>query len=105
MKCVKPRSIKLLGLLVLLLGMSVQVLNGQTVSGTLRGTITDSNGAFVPNATVTVRNKETGLERKIVSSESGLYNIPFLPIGEYSVVATRTDFNTVTRDNIRVGLN
>lgn len=105
MKCVKPRSMKMLGLLVMLLGIGVQILNGQTVSGTLRGTITDSNGAFVPNATVTVRNKETGLERTIVSSDSGLYNIPFLPIGEYRVVATRTDFNTVTRDNVRVSLN
>lgn len=101
----KPRSIKIAGLLVLLIGIGVQMLSAQTVSGTLRGTVTDSNGAFVPNATITVRNKDTGLERKIVSSDEGLYNIPFLPIGEYTVEATRTDFNTVTRDNVRISLN
>lgn len=101
----KPRSTKIAGLLVLLIGIGVQILSAQTVSGTLRGTVTDSNGAFVPNATITVRNKDTGLERKIVSSDEGLYNIPFLPIGEYTVEATRTDFNTVTRDNVRISLN
>ncbi len=77
----------------------------QTVSGTLRGTITDSSGAVIPNATVTVRSTETGLERSVVSSNDGLYNIPFLPIGNYVVEATRTDFNRVIRQNVTINLN
>lgn len=81
------------------------IADAQTVSGTLRGTVTDSNGAVVPNATVTVRNTETGLERTVVSSDDGLYNIPFLPIGKYEVEGTRTDFNKVTRENVTVSLN
>jgi len=79
--------------------------SAQTVSGTLRGTITDANGAVIPNATVLVRNKETGLERTVTSSNEGLYNIPFLPIGNYEVTATRTDFNKVTRADVVVSLN
>ena len=81
------------------------IANAQTVSGTLRGTITDANGAVIPNATVTVRSTETGLERTIVSSAEGLYNIPFLPIGTYNVEATRTDFNKVIRENVTISLN
>jgi hypothetical protein len=81
------------------------VTNAQTVSGTLRGTITDSTGAVVPNATVVVRSTETGLERTVVSSDDGLYNIPFLPVGTYVVEATRGDFNKVIRQNVVINLN
>lgn len=90
---------------ILLLFSTALLVNAQTVSGTLRGTVTDSNGAVVPNATITVRSTETGLERTIVSSDEGLYNIPFLPIGTYTVEATRTDFNKVIRENVTVSLN
>jgi hypothetical protein len=79
--------------------------NAQTVSGTLRGTVTDSNGAAIPNASVTVRSTETGLERTAVSSRDGLFNFPFLPIGNYTVESTRTDFNRVTQENVRISLN
>jgi hypothetical protein len=90
---------------ILIVGLSVIAVSGQTVSGTLRGTVTDANGAVVPDATVVVRNKETGLERTIVTSGDGLYNIPFLPIGDYTVSVSRTDFNKVTQETVRVSLN
>ena len=77
----------------------------QTVSGTLRGTVKDANGAFVPNATVIARSTETGLERTVVTSEEGLYTFSFLPIGNYVVEASRTDFNKVVRENVAVRLN
>jgi Carboxypeptidase regulatory-like domain/TonB dependent receptor len=86
-------------------GTIVPKISGQTVSGTLRGTISDSNGAVIPNATITVRNKETGLERTVTSSGEGLYNMPFLPIGVYDVEVSRTDFNKVIRTDVRVTLN
>lgn len=89
----------------LLLGISVVSVSGQTVSGTLRGTVADSNGASVPNATVTVTSTETGLERTATTSDEGTYNFAFLPIGTYRVVATRTDFNRVTQENVNVTLN
>ena len=85
-----------LGLLVLAIS-SVDV-SAQTVSGTLRGTITDSVGAAIPNATVTVVSTETGLERTATTSDEGVYNFAFLPIGTYRIVATRTDFNRVTQE-------
>ena len=78
---------------------------GQTVSGTLRGTVTDSAGAVVPNATVTIRSKETGLERTMQTSGDGSYFLPFLPIGLYELEASRTDFNKVLRTDVRISLN
>lgn len=92
------------GLLVLIVALA-SIVGAQTVSGTLRGTVTDQNGAVIPNATVKVRHKETGLERTVTSSEAGNYNIPFLPIGGYSVEVSRTDFNKVTRADVNVTLN
>ena len=77
----------------------------QTVSGTLRGTVTDSAGAMVPNATVKVTSTETGLERTAVTSDDGLYNFPFLPIGTYRVEASRTDFIKVINENVLIKLN
>lgn len=95
---------RIIGLVMLIFNLAL-LADAQTVSGTLRGTVSDANGAVVPNASVTVRNKETGLERTVRSSDAGLYNIPFLPIGEYEVEATRTDFNKVVRSNVTVSLN
>jgi len=80
-------------------------LTAQTVSGTLRGTVTDPNGAVVPNASVMVRSTETGLERTVVSSSEGQFNFSFLPIGTYRVETSRTDFNRVVNDNVVVRLN
>ncbi len=96
--------IRLIGLVALTLTIGIAT-QAQTVSGTLRGNVTDANDAVVPNANVVVRNKETGLERTVTTSEDGVYNIPFLPIGEYEVEISRTDFNKVTRSNVRIRLN
>lgn len=101
----KTRFIKWLGCFALAISAFALTANAQTVSGTLRGTVSDANGAAIPNATVTVRSTETGLERTAVSSDSGLFNFPFLPIGNYVVESTRTDFNKVTQNNVRISLN
>ncbi|MEQ1763581.1 MAG: carboxypeptidase regulatory-like domain-containing protein [Pyrinomonadaceae bacterium] len=78
---------------------------GQTVSGTLRGTITDPNGAVIPTATVQATSTETGLERTVTTGDDGVYNFAFLPIGTYRLVVTRNDFNRVTQDAVGVTLN
>ena len=103
-KKIEKGNFRIIGLLLLVFALAT-IVSSQTVSGTLRGTVTDSNGAVIPNATVKVRHIETGLERTVVSSDEGLYNIPFLPIGGYTVEATRADFNKVIRPDVRVTLN
>lgn len=98
------RLVSVFGLFIVIFS-SALIADAQTVSGTLRGTVTDSNGAVIPGATVTARSKETGLERTVTSSDEGNYNMPFLPIGNYDVEATRTDFNKVLRTNVIISLN
>ena len=77
----------------------------QTVTGTMRGTVTDRSGAVLPGVTVTIRNADTGLERVVVSEKDGAFNAPFLPIGRYNVQAELSGFGTMKHNNVQVELN
>lgn len=90
--------------IVFCLGLNALV-SAQTVSGTMQGRITDSNGAVIPGATIVITSNETGQTRTLTSSSEGLFNAPFLPIGLYTVDATRNDFNKVVKSGIQVSLN
>jgi hypothetical protein len=61
----------------------VAPLQGQTVSGTVTGTVIDSSGAIIPGATVTVKNTDTGGARTGVTNGAGYFSIPALPPGPY----------------------
>jgi len=81
------------------------VVQAQTVTGTMQGTITDQSGAVIPGVTVTLRNVETGQERAVTTNDEGAYNAPFLPLGRYNVNASISGFGRVTRENVEITLN
>src|SRR5690348_2456066 len=54
-------------------------------TASIQGTVTDATGASVPNATVTVRNQNTGEERTTQTDAAGSYLVPALPVGSYRV--------------------
>jgi hypothetical protein len=83
------RIFALLTLLVLTLGVSA---NAQTFRGTILGTVTDTSGAAVSGATVSVKNTDTGLLRTVTSGDDGSYSVPELPIGTYSVSVEKSGF-------------
>ncbi len=58
---------------------------GQNVAGTVVGGITDSSGAAVTAATVTLINEETNIEYRAAAGETGEYVAPNLPAGTYTV--------------------
>ncbi len=60
--------------------------------GGLTGTITDASGAVLPGTTVTVTNKATGAARSVVTSGDGLYIVPDLDPGRYSLVVELAGF-------------
>ena len=94
----------LLGL-VLTLVFLPKIATAQTVTGTLRGTVSDSKGAVVPGADVVIRNMETGQERTLKTGSEGVYVAPFMPLGSYTITATGPGFSKVTQENIELGLN
>jgi hypothetical protein len=78
-------------------------LHAQTAGeGTLTGTVTDSTGAAVPNATVTATNKATNVASQRTTSSSGLFNIAPIPPGTYSLSVEAQGFRTLKQDNLVV---
>jgi hypothetical protein len=68
----------------------------QTVTGTVRGTITDPSGAIVAGATVIVTNTATGVQTSAITNQTGEYSIRFLQIGKYSLAVQASGFEKAT---------
>ena len=81
-------------LLLLLFLPTIRTAFAQTsVAGTINGLITDSSGAVIPNANVTVTNTGTQLVQKTTSNASGYYVVPSLPSGDYDVRVEKEGFD------------
>jgi hypothetical protein len=92
-------------LLILLVGVGGAV-HAQTINATLEGQVLDSSGAALPGATVTAANPSTGFSRSAVSSPTGEYRIPLLPVGEYTVSAERSGFKRQVKTvTLQIGQN
>jgi hypothetical protein len=104
MKQQRRITLRILFLLIATIAWSVAIY-GQTVTGTLQGTVTDTTGAVVPGADVLVRNLETGQERNLKTNAEGSYSAAFLQLGRYSVAASSKGFSKVVQENIEITLN
>jgi len=77
-------------------------LRAQQLLGGIVGTVTDSSGAAVVGVVVTVKDQDTNLQVKAISSVSGSYQAPNLPIGSYSVSFSKDGFKTESHTSILV---
>src|SRR5579863_238924 len=71
-------------------------------TGSIQGTITDPSGGTVPGATVTATNVATGVNAVTKTTSSGVFAIPTLTPGEYSVTMTATGFQTLKQEHVVV---
>src|SRR5215218_1287409 len=71
-------------------------------TATLQGTVTDSKGAVLPNATVIVRNRNTSTERTTQTDSDGIYQVAALPVGLYSIEVRVQGFKTQVADQVTV---
>ena len=70
----------------------------QTVtSGDILGSVTDPQGAVIPNVTLTAKNQDTGFTVTTKSSAQGQYRFSSLPPGRYVVTANASGFSPVNR--------
>ena len=74
--------------------------NAQLNSAKLSGTVTDSSGANVPNAAVSIANEATGLVRTTTTNTSGIYSMPSLQPGNYTLKVSARGFETELRSGI-----
>jgi hypothetical protein len=91
-------SVLLAFLLTLALGLSFA--QTQAINGSIRGHVIDAAGASVPQAKVTATNIDNGFTRSIETSETGLFVLPNLPLGTYTVTVGKEGFETQRHTNV-----
>ena len=79
--------------LVAPIALLVGAVLGQSIYGTLTGTVSDSSGAVVPAVSITVQNESSGDIRKTVTNGSGFFDVSALPAGTYTVIAVAGGFS------------
>src|SRR5262249_15986979 len=85
-------------LVVCLFCWMMRDMSAQAPVGTVTGTVTDSTGAVLPSATISITNKATSVARTLTANEGGLYSAPALAPGDYEVRAEMPGFRTLVRD-------
>ena len=98
------RSALRLGLVVLLAavlsaGGTYAYAQGAT-SQTLSGTVVDASGAVIPGADIAAKHLGTGVVTNAVSNAEGVFSLPSLRIGTYTVTVTLQGFKTVVIENV-----
>lgn len=78
----------------------IPVGSAQTANATLTGTVQDSQGALVPQVSITVTEIATHQVRQSTSGSAGEYTISNLPIGTYKLEASSSGFKTAVYQNI-----
>ena len=79
--------------------------DAQVLYGSIVGNVTDSTGAAVPGATVTIEQAETKLTRELVADAAGAYHFTAVPSGTYSVTVAMNGFRSFSRKDVPVTLN
>jgi outer membrane receptor for ferrienterochelin and colicin len=74
------------------------------IGASLRGTVTDSSGAVIPNAKVTLRNTLTNQIRIVATAEQGFFRAEQLAVGTYEVSAEQTGFAAYRHAGVQVSL-
>jgi hypothetical protein len=103
--CARSISWVVATLIALTITVPSSVLNAQVVTATLTGTVTDASGATVPAARVTAAEVSTGVSRSAETSSDGVYRIPFLNPGTYTVTIEKTGFKKVSQENYVLGVS
>src|ERR1700729_2881489 len=73
---------------------------GQEITGTIAGTVKDTQGAVVTSATVKATNIDTGLSRSTTATADGAYLIQYLPVGTYIVEVNAAGFKRFVQENV-----
>jgi hypothetical protein len=91
--------------LVCIVMLSASHANAQVDEGAITGTVTDSTGAAVPNASVTLVNTDVGLTTQATTNEAGEYTFQPVRIGHYQVSVTASGFAKTTQQNLTVNVS
>ena len=85
--------------------ISVCSVNAQTITGSISGVVTDSNGGVVPGATVNLVNDKTGGTRTVLTNSEGRFNFAALQPGGYSLKVEQPGFQALEQRGIILSAN
>jgi hypothetical protein len=74
----------------------------QVNTASVTGLVSDTTGAVVPNASVTLKNKATNVETTAETDSSGYYTFASVPVGEYAVTVERQGFKRVVLEAVKL---
>jgi hypothetical protein len=97
----KPQQLWLACLLLSLATLNVFA----QATAAITGTVSDTSGKVVPNAQITATQTATGLTRRVTTNDKGVYVIPALPIGAYTVTAEAQGFKRKSLTDIVLQVN
>jgi hypothetical protein len=86
----------------LVFGAGPAYAQGGSTTATLSGVVTDNQAGVVPGATVTVKNNATGESVTAVTNASGVWSLPGLSVGTYTVTIALTGFKTAEVKDVRL---
>src|SRR5437870_13819113 len=99
--CVSLRSfVRFVTAIVVLIALPTCWVFAQTSTATILGVVKDTTGALIPGVSITIKHTETGQTRTAISSETGDYNVPLLPVGAYELTTTMPGFKQQVRSGI-----
>src|SRR6267154_1894650 len=94
----------LLVVLALILGTSLAA-RAQNITGSVRGTVTDEQGAAIAGASVMITNADTGDSRSEKTDKDGTYTFQSLPIGRYTLNVTGEGFKAFQVKDVVLHVN
>ena len=96
---IRDRAVRFIGLLSLALLLPLTSF-AQAPTAELSGAVTDSTGAAVSGARITVTNEDTGIPTATRSNQLGLFTVPLLPPGHYRVLVQQSGFRSIERTGL-----
>src|SRR5712691_9816741 len=85
--------------------LSLVPARGQTLKGTILGTITDSTNAVVPSVTVSITETNTNFRRSDSTNDSGFFAFANLDPGNYRVEVAHPGFRKMVRSALQLDAN
>ena len=80
-------------------------LGAQTFRGSITGVVTDSSGAAIAGAAVSLNSPSTGLTRAAVTNSQGQYLFPDLAVGQYTITVSQAGFESRKIDRVEVAVS
>jgi hypothetical protein len=99
------KTLREIGLTIVLLLEATGYAGGQTTQGEIVGTAHDALDASVPGVAISVTNTSTGLRRTSTTADNGAFRFPALPAGGYELTAEKAGFAKLLVKGIKVSVD